>query len=1342
MMFKNFSATNLNECSKYVKLNLNNCNISLVSKANFSDLKWPCFTYQGYLVKFTGGTRESAVTSMKLILREWKPQSLWSDLKDVFSVIKVVCNTVSSCKQVLANLDIPTLMTHLGEFALSLLSALNNGDWLSVANLTFKVYNLYLFIMNAQIPFVSQGFEEISVALIGAFLPKKIQDLVKQMQIFSSTKLLDDPLVLQKFFNSIADLFEFTDDRLGFIMPKFVREWCENLRGMTSKFIHLRNIKTLLGESARDPKIIVDPLFAKKVVDLHKSLSVDVSYNEYVRKSNYAKVMWEKFEMLNKSILSHKDIARCEPTAFILEGGPGTGKSTFMVKLLSLFDEPAYSHIVKPTDDSKDFYDTYQGEKIFYMDDVGQMSNSQWRTLINIVSCAKLPLACADAKLKNTKYFSSDIILATTNSFIDLNSFVRSDGISDVGALKRRGYVFDMRKMKFISGFYTGEISFKHYDLRTHQFIEAFPPHFKKYLIEKGKTLEVRLENPSEDEMLLWAYSIIRYFDMMKEEFKVSNTLSQDRIKMIQNLFEAQNNEDGDEELSKILYERFKIDPIWIDMVKDLFTSSLTKFSSCIGAVIDQPWLFSCLGLLLSVIPYLICKCLGKKQTYTKQSGQTLENVKSKLIHLSSSHSLSQLISKQTLYMELQMDDGVIFKTLGVVSGHKIILPSHSIIGSNGGYISVFSLDGTGCLIDNMRFSVEFRCEEEDVAVLSLPTNIPAYFKNLSKALEHISESSSRYTLGALGKVASVSKTVKMRVDSPVIYRNDRYAKEFRIHSVFPYDIQEQGLCGAIITNEHGKMLGMHVAGNEIADVGVSVMWSKNVLTTLYNLLCSDDKFLSDIEIKQSVGTSGFKLDRKEYKSAITKSDFVPSPLYGVFPVCRAPAVLDVEGRHTIKTFAKKACDKTYLLDIPAFNFAKDAIQVYLEDFSDLTELEVVKGNEWLAPLNKDSANGYKCDKDKLQYVDFEKGELTQRMKEELYKMEQDIKLGVYVDDDWIWEESLKDELRNLGKHLKPRTFRVARMHNQVLMKRIFGNMVVNIMKNRRFNQIMIGVNPFVEWDEIYSELLSCKGVWAGDIGSYDGHMLPQVQEAVHDLLCKYYKGQSPELCSFLLRDMYNTSVVVNDDLWRTTHSMPSGSYLTAIVNSLVNRFYTLMWYYNNTEKPSVSHFCNSVVDYVYGDDKLNGVRDVVGVTNLNAITMEKFFESIGMTFTTASKQKIVAPFESINEVSFLKRYFRYHPLIKRVMCPLELNTLESGLSWINSKKSEEVVLNDKIATFQREMFLHSPDKFAEYTHELRNKCKEVGIPFRELPRSYLIKVFSDESECLKGLSWGGSQYM
>jgi hypothetical protein len=286
----------------------------------------------------------------------------------------------------------------------------------------------------------------------------------------------------------------------------------------------------------------------------------------------------------------------------------------------------------------------------------------------------------------------------------------------------------------------------------------------------------------------------------------------------------------------------------------------------------------------------------------------------------------------------------------------------------------------------------------------------------------------------------------------------------------------------------------------------------------------------------------------------------------------------------------------------------------------------------------------------------------------------------------FVWFETLKDEIRNVEKEGEPRSFRVSTIHQQFWTKKLTADLVGKTLKNRHQNQIMIGCNPIKEWPRM-AEILSNVNIFAGDIGKWDGAMLPSVQQALNDVIISKYKGSHKKMLEAILHNLKNSIVIVQGKMFVMTHSMPSGSFLTAFYNSLVNRFYSAMWYYRNTDNACVGLFNKEVVDYVYGDDKVVGVSK--SRPDLNAISMLQFFVSIGMNFTDAAKNSISKPYQTLSEISFLKRDFVYHNDLNRIVCPLALNTLKNTISWVDAKKDMDVVMSGKIDAVYRELYLH-----------------------------------------------------
>jgi hypothetical protein len=150
------------------------------------------------------------------------------------------------------------------------------------------------------------------------------------------------------------------------------------------------------------------------------------------------------------------------------------------------------------------------------------------------------------------------------------------------------------------------------------------------------------------------------------------------------------------------------------------------------------------------------------------------------------------------------------------------------------------------------------------------------------------------------------------------------------------------------------------------------------------------------------------------------------------------------------------------------------------------------------------------------------------------------------------------------------------------------------------------------------------------------------------------------------------------------------------------------------------------LTDRVNGDDKLCGAPTHL-VPYFNALTMKAFFNSIGMEFTDGQKGEIVSPHSSIPELSFLKRTFRYHPMIKRVMCPLSKETLLNSIQWYDTRKDMDIVLDVKLRSFQREMYLHHDGH--TYVKQLQDFCKAQDVPFPLLSDEYMLHMYTEEPD-------------
>jgi len=1328
------------------------------------------------------------------------PEGLLSDCSSALEGAKVIfelLQTIGSFKNKLDNISSRLIIDFI-KLLTELYTYFNNPrqGCLDLVNLLFSFY-----LLSTNDIFKAESLDAYLLAGVSMFLPNKLFTLLQRAQVLTSAKLVDDVgslhAILQvgiDFIFGVLDLIHAPDYVIGFVKEVVSFFQIGKHHHMVSM---MRQYNDLLD---KDKKKYLDPLLLVKLQELEASVKASVDIAEWIRRSAGVKLVYDQFLRNVKIAHSNCSPMREEPVCMIFEGPPGCGKSITMTMLIQTLGESNYSHEIKPTTDGKDFYDSYNNEFVFYVDDWGQQGNSQYRVLIPMVSPVKLPLPCAEASLKDTKFFNSKLILATTNNFRNIN-LMRDDGIADIKALWRRVLLINKDNCIYDNErkWFSGKVGVQFFDLQTNRFENGFPPYISKVIKDKQIPIHhefVFRENNLKN-YLAWLNDIARislhakqigcktftltpeYIDDVRENmlFKGEGwfSLFPEPTKDINlrsrlndefpDLVNRQYPDDIEDDIARldnqIFFEQLEEPRLalpasyhvlpksdmgwWIGLVKDKMSSLLYKLAGVVADVITvynnnkdtfhSIFLVSgvlvAYGIFMGLFTYTVSAVLPKQQSWVAEINDL------SLKYLKEPHSSITATSKSVKFIEIIGDKGVTSYSVGLLSGHCILVTNHSV--PNGDlYVNVYNdWDKKHRIIDHMKVEILLQEDQDDVIILALPRNFPTPFPNLSHFFkEEISGRMNSFLVTPRVTVA-LDNIDATKHSCSAVYRqtlgDKEFVNKFKKDDFF-YFLRGYGLCGSLVMGQDIGIVGFHVAGNEQLGVGVSLKWSDSVRRKIKEILAADINFVGvPFSSKVIPESSVLKLDKKMHISVPKESNFRPTPLYGVFPLSRQPSNLTVDGPCTVKTIAKKSFGLCSTVDQSEIAFGKQVLRSMLGAYGTLTENEIVKGNEFLAGLNKDSSNGYQCKKLKSDYIDFEAGCYKDDFRIELEKIEEDIKAGRIDNDKFLWYETLKDEIRNVEKEGVPRSFRVSTIYCQVLTKKYFGKMVEHIISNRKFNKVMIGCNPYIEWDDIYRELLSCDVVFDGDIARWDGSMVSMVQQAVSEVLLEYCEGDK-RIASFILQNLNTTPVAVMDDLYLTTHSMPSGSFLTAIFNSLVNRFYTAMWF-KRFHGENLGQFWDCVVDYVYGDDKLVGIRRL---ENLNALTMRDFFVSIGLDMTTSDKRYITSPVTPLSDISFLKRAFRFHHKLKRVMCPLDLRTLYSGLSWYDGSKSLDVVMRDKLACFQREIYLHP--NWELLRNDFVNKLRENDIDCVILPESYLISVFDDDKSY--ELSWGSRKYL
>jgi len=1339
--------------SKYYFLDVYKKELLSLHKNDFNRRDLPCINKYNVLCKYKGARSDAENILKKLYSKhiftsEGLTESLTGFKKtfqDFLSGICTIFETIALVGKVSTAVN-----TTYSEFKEKFLQPITNIDFAQIKKYGFKILKLLISIKNllshdhsgfldyvsillsiqdilSETPlFSSESLETVLIAGVSTLMPIKIITILKQMSILTNKKLLDDHGIFIDFFSCLGSLLNCIIE----FFPNSIQEYMKELLSIfgLQEFVCVQKCKVLLKSYEKDKKIMLKDSFRNSVKDLENDSKLIVQ-KKFFSKNKALNDLSVDFIRLCKNVHSYEETSRIEPSCFVFEGPPGCRKSVTVNNIIKVLGQTHYSHSVKNVEDGKDWYDSYNNETIFYMDDVGQMGKNQWRTLINWVSCVKLPLDCAEASLKDTKYFNSEIILLTTNNFMHLSGFTSKDCIENPEALWRRGFVFDFQEVKTNGSSLIGVARFKYYDIDKKKFINGFPLEFRDFCALHEVTIQDSCRVEDQSEFLVWSTSIIQGINKMRKEQHVNNNIDEEDLSNIRNLnpFYSEG-----EEPDGFLHSFYDYCDYLLEVLKDFVADALKL-------IYENPMLVFggiSVGILLLTIVYKF-----RYKNFQQESNLELETLVPKKIltnddkftniDLDSAHSMLRKISKQLFEIEMSFTvNDECYQTnscLALISGRYVLVPYHLVLDRKIQLTVFRNKQDNYRFLDNAPVDVVYKNAENDVAILKISSGFPTPFKKISVAFKE--NTSQPVGLAFPDKIISLNDIIVNNYnDGPIVYNVGKNKNIITNPCVYK-DLHYKGMCGALVVTQQGQIIGMHVAGSDDKSLGASLVWSDMCRRDIFNILEASDKGLKinvNISERSFCDTSGLRIDSDLSVYVPKNTNFIKSPLFGTFETTRQPANLSVYGPHTVKDLAKSSREIGSYCNQNELDYAEEVLSQYFEDYDDLSEEQVVKGDEWLAPINKKSSNGLFDIKSKEDCFDFIKGEFKSNFRNLYNEFVTRMRDGEILVKDIVWFETVKDELRNIEK-TEPRSFRVSPVTMQVATKMLFGKMAVKILKEKWFNEIMIGINPFKDWQRLYN-MMKVGRCWAGDIGKYDKRMKVQVQDIVAKVILKYYKGRDKQLAENILNNISYNIVVVNDDTWVLNHSLPSGCWLTALFNSLVNRAYTAMWYYRymvkNKQKVTATSFHRDITDPVYGDDRLNVCLNKKFESFLNAETMRDFFESLGMTMTDSFKNPIVKPFQDLSEITFLKRSFRYHPVLNTITCPLDVRTVYSSLSWVDKSKEElyDVIL-DKINAFQREIFLHY-DLYHRSIQILEKACLEQSIPFKLLSEQYLKQIY------------------
>lgn len=494
-----------------------------------------------------------------------------------------------------------------------------------------------------------------------------------------------------------------------------------------------------------------------------------------------------------------------------------------------------------------------------------------------------------------------------------------------------------------------------------------------------------------------------------------------------------------------------------------------------------------------------------------------------------------------------------------------------------------------------------------------------------------------------------------------------------------------------------------------------------------------------NLSLVSEVPQGNFKFIRflDKYHRTPSRSQIVKSPLYGIFgPPTRKPVKLYDEknpGRDmrldSVKKFGKilPELDQALVDACVQHTFAQieaDSDPNTLEDYMIvLTTEEAIKGCPhlpYIDSLNRSTSPGWpyinevhKGYKGKEYWLGKD-GSFKGPGYEELIK---DVKRleNAYQDDlpvEVIFTDNHKDELRKPGK--LPRLFSGTPQDYLVVCKKYYGGFMGWVVRNRVKNGICIGINPYShEWDVLHRTLRKLGNkVIAGDFIGFDSSMSAQILMAILTAIDKWYRYENNSLRSSVRRgaakDLVYSKHILGNVLYQWLATLPSGHLLTSILGSIYNLVSGRIVYViaHGYDIPCLLHFSEDVILLVFSDDHIMNISDEVS-EYFNQHTLPELYEKIGMGYTDELKTDgtNIPKFRTLSEVTFLKRTFRWEPVLNRFVAPLCLQVILEMLYWSKKGMYCETIPHENCDFALRELSLH--DK-ATYDNIMPLLCSEA----------------------------------
>lgn len=401
------------------------------------------------------------------------------------------------------------------------------------------------------------------------------------------------------------------------------------------------------------------------------------------------------------------------------------------------------------------------------------------------------------------------------------------------------------------------------------------------------------------------------------------------------------------------------------------------------------------------------------------------------------------------------------------------------------------------------------------------------------------------------------------------------------------------------------------------------------------------------------------------------------------------------------------------------------------------TALNGAPGIKYIDSVNRSTSAGYPFNKSKKYFLhSMEENEIWQDGVDidGTIEVQVDECLQAYARGERfhpIFKGTLKDEALPFKKieTKKTRVFTGGPFAWGLVVRMHYLSFVRLMTKHRLVFEAAVGTNTHSrEWEQLggYLTKHGCHRMVAGDYAAFDKGMPASVMMAAFEVMVNIHRAArdaegnriftDDDLLAMtcIATDTSYPTIDFHGDLIEFNGTNPSGHPLTVIVNCIANSLY-MRYAYSVLAKGSgskfdVSDFQEHVALLTYGDDNAMSVSEECTFFNHTAI--QGVLAGVGIKYTMADKEAESEPFITIDDVSFLKRTWRFDTDLVAYVAPLEHDSINKMLTIgvVSKTNCAEATAADVISSALGEYFFYGKEEFHKRREALLAAASECGV--------------------------------